>query len=584
MSHKMIILTAFGGVLLVGMACSFPVLISGPTSTPPQDRSAPTGTASPVVIGLPLPKPEPAAGTVMTWIDNSDFVYVPSSEFIMGVDRPEGGDDTPAHHVDLAGFWIHQAEVTNGQYAQCVDVEKCSPPHKETNTSFWYTQADRANDPIVGVDWEQAQAYCDWIKARLPTEAEWEKAARGTEAKPFPWGDAEPTCDLLNFKDCLKPAAPTRVRSYPNGASPFQLMDTAGNVFEWVNDWYAADYYPISPLLNPTGPAEGIERIIRGSSYLTKIDSLQVTLRSFLKPEKHRADLGFRCVLLGKPQPPACQLPPEGGPPNAEMPDITVTGVGYCDGSSDDPNTGVNFTVEYSMSPEGWDVSFTPMPGIICDRIPGEAIRYNCHGTGVRQDTTVMIDICPYALTPSCGPGYTYNPETKLCDYGPSSSSTGGCEAGMVEIPDLGCVPIPSAGSCPPGYYHYLSEGDEFCIPLDPACNYATLGIDDPECEICPTSFTFLPNLQCCSSPQGYPSTCRIGHDFVELADGSRYCGMAGSCKTLRVYVPLCPTPTPPPRRQCFCCEFTSRTACNAHANDGCSWVTLGPAAYCSGP
>jgi hypothetical protein len=118
MSHKMIILTTFGGVLLVGMACSFPVLISGPTSTPPQDRSALTGTASPVVIGLPLPKPEPAAGTVMTWIDNSDFVYVPSSEFIMGVDRPEGGDDTPAHHVDLAGFWIHQAEVTNGQYTQ----------------------------------------------------------------------------------------------------------------------------------------------------------------------------------------------------------------------------------------------------------------------------------------------------------------------------------------------------------------------------------------------------------------------------------------------------------------------------------
>jgi iron(II)-dependent oxidoreductase len=171
----------------------------------------------------------------------------------MGQDEVEPSDHSPSHTVTEDSYWIFRAEVTNRMYRACVELGVCTEPVQ----SPWYTDAGYENAPVSGVTWDQAKGYCEWIGGRLPTEAEWELAARGTDARPYPWGEDEPTCNLLNFKDCLDPSEPNGVGSYPLGVSPFKMADMAGNVSEWVSDWYAEDYYANSPANDPTGPATG---------------------------------------------------------------------------------------------------------------------------------------------------------------------------------------------------------------------------------------------------------------------------------------------------------------------------------------
>jgi formylglycine-generating enzyme required for sulfatase activity len=195
----------------------------------------------------------------------SETVSIPAGEFIMGCHGSSvwescQDDEWPTHTVYLDAFYIDETEVTNAQYAQCVAEGRC-PPHScsgsRTRTSY-YCNNDFANYPMVLVDWEEAAAYCAWAGKRLPTEAEWEKAARGTDRRAFPWGNSDPECWKANFVAdpptyCVGDT--TEVGSYPAGASPYGALDMAGNVAEWVSDWYDADYYDVSPYSNPQGPA-----------------------------------------------------------------------------------------------------------------------------------------------------------------------------------------------------------------------------------------------------------------------------------------------------------------------------------------
>ncbi|HNJ14931.1 MAG TPA: formylglycine-generating enzyme family protein, partial [Anaerolineales bacterium] len=241
---------------IVFSACGSPTPITvvvTATSLPPTE-----GVVEPTATLVPVNLSGPQSGDKIRWIDGSNLIYVPPGEFVMG----NGGFDAPVHNVTLDGYWMYQTKVTNRMFAQCVAVGSCTPPTEELGGPV-YSNPEYANHPVVGVTWDQAQAYCGWANGQLPTEAQWEKAARGLAGNLYPWGNDEPACDLVNFGYCL--GRTTEVDAFPDGASDFGMYDMAGNLFEWVSDWYSETYYSEAPAANPLGPDSGQYRVIRGS-------------------------------------------------------------------------------------------------------------------------------------------------------------------------------------------------------------------------------------------------------------------------------------------------------------------------------
>lgn len=210
--------------------------------------------------------------------------------------------ESPSHTIYLDDFYIDLTEITNAQYVQCVAQDACRPPDFDESDLHlsMYESPEFADHPVTGVDWYDARDYCAWVGKRLPTEAEWEKAARGIEDDRFyPWGGQIPDCSLLNFTElseaCL--GATTQVGEYPRGASPYGLLDMAGNVREWVADWYDANYYFSEPPDNPPGPAGGEEKILRGGSWSSDWVGVRVSQRGHNPPTFRTSDIGFRCAM-----------------------------------------------------------------------------------------------------------------------------------------------------------------------------------------------------------------------------------------------------------------------------------------------
>lgn len=334
---------------LVLASCAPAASNAPPLATLPRPASTPTPTAfvlatHPIRVQTQMVAPSdtpPLTATIpdsgprpplqwesLTWTSPADgmlLIGIPAGAFWMGSPRDDiyaEPDERPTHRVRLSGFWIDSTEVTNAMYARCVEAGACTPPP----TAFapfsphpYYGAAAFEAYPVVNVTWQQANEYCTWAGRRLPTEAEWEKAARGLDARRFPWewiGVADPEklnfCDqgcafawhVPNVDDGYPETAP--VGSYPKGASPYGVLDLAGNVWEWTADWYAEAYYSKSPPADPTGPEAGVWRVVRGGSWLDGVHGrVLVHARSANRnsqlPETARSDLGFRCALSAEP-------------------------------------------------------------------------------------------------------------------------------------------------------------------------------------------------------------------------------------------------------------------------------------------
>jgi formylglycine-generating enzyme required for sulfatase activity/predicted Ser/Thr protein kinase len=225
--------------------------------------------------------------------DGMVMVYVPGGTFKMGSDNGES-DQKPVHSVTLDAFWIDRTEVTNAQYAKCVAAKQCAEPSEKTSNTraSYYGNPDFANYPVIYVSWDDANKYCGWAGGQLPTEAQWEYAARGPQSYTYPWGNDPPNDKLLNYNRYV--ADTTEVGSYPRGASWVGALDMAGNVWEWVEDWYAS--YPDLPQTNPTGPTSGNYRVLRGGSWRDYAPSVRSASLYYDTPASRSALVGFRCV------------------------------------------------------------------------------------------------------------------------------------------------------------------------------------------------------------------------------------------------------------------------------------------------
>jgi serine/threonine-protein kinase len=242
------------------------------------------------------------------WLkDSSVMVKVPAGEFTMGSDASDANrDEKPVHRVYLDEYWIDKYEVTNRQYRKFCDATgRSHPPDPDFRGMSGYFTG-YPDYPVVCVSWDDAKAYCDWAGKRLPTEAEWEKAARGTDGRKYPWGNSEPTGSRCNLADRNAEfswsdkkaddgyARTAPVGSHPAGASPHGLLDMAGNVWEWCADWYGKGYYGRSASNNPQGPSTGSARVLRGGSWRGNARILCAANRFWFGPSYRFDDCGFR--------------------------------------------------------------------------------------------------------------------------------------------------------------------------------------------------------------------------------------------------------------------------------------------------
>ncbi len=218
------------------------------------------------------------------------MIYISGGVFNMGSQNADP-DEAPVHKVSLSSFYIDKKEVSNKQYQQFLEATK----HRAPN--FWGDEdLSKPNLPVIGVTWEEANAYCTWVEKRLPTEAEWEKAARGIDGRIYPWGKefANGYANSYGKGDGYQFTAP--VGSFTKGASPFGVLNMAGNVWEWCSDWYADDYYGKSPAQSPQGAAHGQWKVIRGGSWEDIAGKLRVSNRYAMPADYSAYNLGFRCA------------------------------------------------------------------------------------------------------------------------------------------------------------------------------------------------------------------------------------------------------------------------------------------------
>jgi eukaryotic-like serine/threonine-protein kinase len=292
-----------------------------PSDTPVNERPTQTPTAmAPTPTMTPAPSPTTGLANRLIGNDGVEMLLVPAGDFIMGstssdVDlavslcRQSGNscprnyftNEMPRRTVYVSNFYMDATEITNDQYRACVNARVCTPPSDSGapdaryQVNNYYNLSRYGNYPVVRIRWEDAQTYCQWVGRRLPTEAEWEKAARGTDGRLFPWGnsfDSRRANTEDGGGDRSQPVA-----SYPDGRSPYGIYDMAGNVWEYVADWYSDAYYENAPNRDPQGPTSGSARVLRGGSYSDFQEYARVTNRGTPHAGSIRSGFrGFRCA------------------------------------------------------------------------------------------------------------------------------------------------------------------------------------------------------------------------------------------------------------------------------------------------
>jgi formylglycine-generating enzyme required for sulfatase activity len=288
-------------------ATNIPAVLVTPTRANTEVPTQISAVSTPEVTSTPV--------TVkISSTDGMTQLFVPAGTLHMGgLDVLRDADEVPPHDVQLNAFWIDQVEVTNGMYNLCVKAGACHPPVRlnSDNRTEYFDNPEYRDYPVVQVTWIDANAYCQWAGRELPTEAEWERAARGDDMRTFPWGDEPPNAANSNSGNSVGDTS--RVGSYAVGASPFGALDMTGNVWEWVADYYKMNYYSSSPSENPTGPSEDETgshlRVIRGGSFQDTLFALRIPNRGYevgpdplVLPSKAEfyghssVRIGFRCV------------------------------------------------------------------------------------------------------------------------------------------------------------------------------------------------------------------------------------------------------------------------------------------------
>lgn len=273
-----------------------PVVLLVDTFTPEIKTSTSTLEPTSTVTEVPTLT---VGSTQISSKDGMVLLYVPAGEFRMGFQGQES-DEKPVHLVSLNAFWIDETEVTNAMYALCVSDGACERPGSFNSRMrpMYFGNGEFAEFPVIYVSWEDAQSYCVWADRRLPTEAEWEKAARGRDQRSYPWGE-QIDCLHANYFDGAKRCTgdTASVKDYELGISPYGAFNMAGNVWEWVADWYDPDYYDISPTSNPSGPSTGELRVARGGGWEDTNFLTRSSNRGSYSPAGKTDSRGFRCAL-----------------------------------------------------------------------------------------------------------------------------------------------------------------------------------------------------------------------------------------------------------------------------------------------
>lgn len=268
-------------------------IIRGTTLTPFEDSPADSIGSAPSGAPMDDSSHAPREAPVL-----EEMVSIPAGPFIRGTDHG-GFDEQPQRTLVLDAFAIDRYEVTNFQYQQFVDAtghRKSGPPSRYAKNM---SKMRDVNQPVVYVSWEDAEAYCHWKGKRLPTEAEWEKAMRGTDGRLWPWGNVEQAngANWARVQDGHDVTAP--VGTVLTDKSPYGVMDGAGNVMEWVGDWYEETYFKEAPEQNPQSPEYGTFRVLRGGGYATTGGDIRITSRSKMVPDFRDETIGFRCAVSG---------------------------------------------------------------------------------------------------------------------------------------------------------------------------------------------------------------------------------------------------------------------------------------------
>ena len=576
---KLIVLTGLILMLVLG-ACGGSTPAPEPTLSLPAPTEQPPTLEPPTVVPNPTLVPVnlagPSAGSEMAWVDGSVLVFVPAGEFAMGSGLP----DAPQRTVFLDDYWIYKTEVTNSMYAFCVSVGACAPPSQELGTPV-YDNPIYANYPVVGVSWDMAANYCSWIGGGLPTEAQWEKAARGSAGAVYPWGSADPDCEVGNFVGCV--GGPTDVTKYDGGASQFGVLDMAGNVFEWVNDFYGENYYNNAPAENPSGPDSGEFRVVRGSGFETDLGQVASAIRHPAGNAYHNRDLGFRCaVSQPKALAPMCQtsayIPSAVVSSGAcQLPDVNV-GSSYCEFNRPFASIDLSPGAEYETLTEGYRCT---------DAVIDGERRLTCDGP---DDTTGEVTICNPACSnlpditgaiAVCDPGYGLDANTNTCLYSPVSPEFGvaGCPSGYVQVDRGGqtsCAPnMAGDGLCPDGMYFDSQYGACASPSIGAEAPY---GLNAPEqasntYQGCLAGFSYSPEYQCCQPSQGgtYPG-CPLGTRLDTerqtcVPDQFRLSGPG--CVTVSINMLLCSEPA----QVNICSRIKTETTCIKNQVYDCKWV-----------
>ena len=264
------------------------------TAAPPSPTATSTATKAPTATPEPTSTPQPTVLPVeITDARGIPMVLIPAGEFIMGSDGRDQAAARPAHPVYLDNYYIDVYEVSQARYKECLEAGGCT---LTPGTGSLLNRPVWDEHPMMDITWYDAQEYCEWRGGSLPTEAQWEKAARGTDQRRFPWGDEPVTCERARYGECGWMTAP--IGTHPAGASPYGVHDMAGNAWELVYDWYQQNYYQISPYENPAGPEKPTGyKSERGGAWFYEAALMTAIWRNNLPPDAHYLYVGFRCVI-----------------------------------------------------------------------------------------------------------------------------------------------------------------------------------------------------------------------------------------------------------------------------------------------